>query len=163
MLCYEPPFGTFIDNPGTRETYVADARQAWAQAFEVRYDPDEETLVRAFVNGNSGPRSFERLAPEIQDTMRESAPAVRGLLDNTVPVSLSCQRLNMLQIPITVGWGAESRACFTIPAQIAADCINGDQFEIDGVGHLWPLTNPEAFCRVVDYWMSRLLEESKAT
>jgi hypothetical protein len=158
VLAYEPGFATFVTQPDLLDAHRADADAAWGPVFAARKAGDEEGMVRAMYDASGGPGAYDRLSADHRAIVSDSAGAIPRLLDQTPPVPISCNDLGTIPISTSIAWGLETRPCFKIPAEAATRCVTSGAFQIEGVGHLWPATHPEAFCRLVDFWMNKLPE-----
>jgi pimeloyl-ACP methyl ester carboxylesterase len=158
LLVYEPGFATFVDDFYLKKQYSQDSEAAWGPVFAARSSDEPDAMLRAMWDASGGAGSFDSLPEEQKNMLRDSAPALPMLLDQTPPIPITWTQLDRLQIPTAVAWGQQSRACYLIPSQAAAECIGGNRFEIAQVGHLWPHTHPEGFAKVVDHWLGPLRE-----
>lgn len=161
LFVYEPGFASYVDDPFLLRDFTEDVNAAWGPVVAARSTGDLDETLRAMWDGSGGPGSFDALPPETQDQLRDSAHVISRLLDQAPPVPLTCNDLADIRIPVTVAWGRRSRRCFTIPSQTAAFCTGGDRTEIADSDHMWPALRPDAFAKVVDYWLSGLRDAGR--
>jgi pimeloyl-ACP methyl ester carboxylesterase len=156
LLVYEPGFGTYIPDAVSRSSFQQDAEAAWEQVVAARRSSDLEVVLRGLIDSYGGAGSYDLLPEEEKEVLRDSRAAMSLIVNPPEPHPLTCADLQRMDLPTSIGWGQQSRPCFTIPALAAVTCIGSERFEIADVGHLWPITHPEGFAKVVDYWLGQL-------
>jgi pimeloyl-ACP methyl ester carboxylesterase len=160
LLVYEPAFGTYIRDAAPVLTHRLDEEKAWAPIVAARRSRDLEEVLRALIDAWGGAGAYDSLPEEEKSVLRDSRAAMSLIVNPPEPTQISCDDLQLIEVPTGVGWGQGSRPYFTISSETAANCIGGDRFEIGEVGHLWPMTHPEGFTKVIDYWLRQLPEET---
>lgn len=151
LLVYEPGFSTYIHVPETYAAWKVDSDAAWAPVLAAADDAD--AMLRAMIDGFGGDGAFDALADEDREVLRDSRAMLPRWIDQPPPIGLSCASLAGLTVPTAVAFGLSSRPCYIIPSVSAAQCIGGSRFDIDGVDHLWPVTDKEGFTSLVAHWM----------
>lgn len=122
--------------------------------FEAVGRGDLDEAVRRLFEGSGGPGAFDRQCDTRREIALENAPMLPRLLTQEPPPAIGCDDLAGLKVPVSIAWGAQSRAVFKIPSQAAAHCIRtGSHMEIPGVDHLWPDEDPEGFSDFVAEWL----------
>ena len=113
--------------------------------------------VRLFMDGvNAESGAFDRLKPEVRALMSENARMLPLLFAGPTPPSITEVDLRELAMPITIALGQESRAAYQIAARTAATLIPEVRLSvIEGARHLWPVQDPQAFCRAVLAFLSQ--------
>jgi pimeloyl-ACP methyl ester carboxylesterase len=160
LIVYEPDFGTHITDTPSKIRFENDLLAAWEPVVVARRSADLEVVLRALIDSSGGPGAYDALPEREKAILRDSRAAASLLVNPPEPAPITCTDLQRLDMPTSVGWGGQSQPRFAISSEAAADCIGSERFQIGGVGHLWPMTHPEGFTKVIDYWLSQLPAES---
>lgn len=160
LLVYEPGFGTYVNDAVSKLRYEADVEAAWEPIVVARRSNDLDVVLRALIDSSGGAGAYDALAEEHKAVMRDSRSAVSLLANPPEPAPITCADLQRLQIPTGIAWGGQSRPRFTIASAAAADCTGSERFEIADVGHLWPMTHPDGFTKLIDYWLTPVPSET---
>ncbi len=153
LLIYEPGCSVGLRD-GALAAWKADAR-AWIEPIMAA--PDLTAAARTLVDNSMGEQNaLASLPADRRAVVLENAPMLARLFRRTPPPAEDPPPAAM---PARVGAGARSRPLFRLGAEGAAAALGcGPVEEIEGVGHFWPVQDPDAFAA----WVSAWLDEATA-
>ena len=141
LVLYEPPLMAIIDADGPSPNDADGLRQAVAATAQALDAGDEEAAARAFIDYWSGPGAWDQTPPKRRPALARSIRNVRRWAH---ALSTEPMPLPPLNLPVLLMTGSES----TVSAHGAArrllrDLPNVTHRELQGLGHMGPLTHPE--------------------
>jgi pimeloyl-ACP methyl ester carboxylesterase len=148
LVLAEPPVHQWVrDLPGGEavfQDFLTTISNPAAGAFK---NADTERAMRLFVDGMSGPGSFDRLAPERAAVVMRNAPAMKALLLSSDPFpNLSKDRARRLKIPTLV---VTSEHAIKIHRLVDEEIVRvlplAEAVTIPNAGHSSARDNPAAF------------------
>ncbi len=148
LVLAEPPVHQWVrDLPGGEavfQDFLTTISNPAADAFK---NADTERAMRLFVDGMSGPGSFDKLAPERAAVVMRNAPAMKALLLSTEPFpNLSKDKARRLKIPTLV---VTSEHAIKIHRLVDEEIVRvlplAEALTIPNAGHSSARDNPAAF------------------
>jgi len=145
LFVHEPGLDAIVTDPADQKVVSESRRDPRGAAVRAAAKVGKmEEAARLFVDGTSGPGSFDALAPELKAMFVDNARTMR--LDAPPPVPITCAQLGQLKVPVTISEGQSTRPNRKILAETAHRCIPGSQLlTIPAAGHGAPRQNPSAF------------------
>ena len=150
LVLVEPVLTGLLNQVGESELY--EAEHSLAQAFIAdAVDGEDVRAWRRFIDHHNGDGTWENLSEEAQerflDMTRETADAYRSNFNNPTTV----RDLRGMQIPVTVASGSETNETYgKICRVLRKNLPNCIAEEIEGAGHMSPLTHPQAIAGAIE-------------
>ena len=150
LVLVEPVLTGLLDQKGEKALF--EAERALAQAFITDAVAGED--VRAwcrFIDHHNGEGTWANLSEEAQerflDMTRQTADAYRSNFNNPTTIG----DLRGLQVPVALASGSETNETYSkICGILRASLPNCAAEEVDGAGHMSPLTHPQAIADVIE-------------
>jgi pimeloyl-ACP methyl ester carboxylesterase len=152
LVLAEPPLHQWVrDQPGGEAVFQDFLTAIANPAADAFRNADTERAMRLFVDGMSGPGSFDKLAPERAAIVMRNAPAMKALLLSSDPFpNLSKDRARRLKIPTLVVTSERAiRIHRLVDEEIARVLPLAEAVTIPDAGHSSARDNPAAFNEAV--------------
>jgi pimeloyl-ACP methyl ester carboxylesterase len=149
LFLYEPGLESVVSDPSDLETLSKENESfgpvfAAAQAGDLR---KSTRLLIDWVNAQAG--TFDSLPAWRREVILSNSRSWRPNLMSS-NLSLTCDQLGQLDLPVTIAMGQQSRPAFSIPSNAIHECIPDSRLvTIPQTRHLAPGENPTAFNQAV--------------
>lgn len=159
-LAFRPTCAVLYD-PGS-DSYLADDQKAahgasagavFGALFGGLASSSDAELVEMLFAATGDAGTLARLTADEQAIYRAGGPTVRAAFTTgTGPAPLAADNLSRITgTRLVVASGARSPAVFGLPARRVARLVPAATFhEIADADHMWPITDPAGFCRLVE-------------
>jgi len=152
LVLAEPPVHEWVkDFPGGGIVYKEFMTRVWGPVTKAFRQGDTVQAMRTFVDGLSGVRRFDHLAPEARSSILRNARAIEALTRSSDPFSkLSREQVRGLDIPCLIVTGENTITIHKlVDEELARLLPNAKQAVIPNAGHGSPRDNPISFDRKV--------------
>lgn len=152
VFVYEPGVPSYVTDPAALAEQRADAGAAFGPIFGVLTTTGDNVQALKLLIDASGQASgyFDtQNATDRQIQLDNARTITELLLRPEPPPAISCAQLGALKVPTRVGYGANSRATYSVVSKAAQQCIGGTHLVAAGKNHMWPSEDPVGFTRAV--------------
>lgn len=138
----EPPIFSFLPPQPVPPPFITSALSLFAKG-------EDDSAVKAFIDGVEGPGSFDQLSPKVQRHMLLNARELRSELrmpsDRYLP-TLTCEDVRQIKAPMFLVKGAKSPDFLRAIIDQMHTCMpSSSETEISAASHGVQFENPQAF------------------
>jgi pimeloyl-ACP methyl ester carboxylesterase len=157
LLLYEPTLFSLIEAEGPAPNDADGIRNAVADAAAALDRGDAPGAARAFIDYWMGPGSWDRTPPERQPAIAASVVNVRRWAHALMSESTPLAAFGALTMPVLVMTGARSTAAaHGVARRLVPALPNARSIELQGLGHMGPITHPEVVNDVIERHLQAL-------
>lgn len=156
MALYEPTLFALVEQESPSPNDVDGIRNTVASSVAALERGDALAAARYFIDFWMGPGSFDRMPERNQAAIAEAGKNIQGwkdcLFDEPTPLSAFAR----LDMPVLLMVGTKSPlSSRAVSKRLAGVLPKVEVVDMDGLGHMAPVTNPEPVNRLVAHFLSR--------
>lgn len=154
----EPPMLPWLKEiPGGQVYFDGFMNQAWLPARQAFQSGNLEAGLRFFVDGVSGPGSYEHLPEVVRSRFLQNAPSLQA--ETLAPdyfTGITPRQVGQIPLPMLFLQGENSPVMFHLVIErLAASAPQAQQATIPNASHSMPSGNPPVYNRVVMDFLTR--------
>jgi pimeloyl-ACP methyl ester carboxylesterase len=150
MALYEPSLFALVERESPPPNEVDGIRQTVAASVAALQRGDALGAARCFIDFWMGEGSFERMPERVQAASAESVRNIQGWKDALFDEPTPPQALAELDVPALLMVGSSSPLSSRAVARRLARLLPQAQLvELEGLGHMGPVTHPERVNEVI--------------
>ena len=149
-LLYEPGFPGCLTEE-EMDAWLADANAMFGKVFEHFSQGRLGLAVETMIDGSGNkPGYFLNQDPGVRDQQLAKANTLALQLNQQEQPEINRSTVADIRVPLTVGFGAETRAMFRLVSLKTAECAEAAVLvEVVGEGHMLPQENPAKFAEII--------------
>jgi pimeloyl-ACP methyl ester carboxylesterase len=154
VALYEPSLFALVERESPKD--VDGIRNTVVASVAALERGDAPAAARCFIDFWMGPGSFDRMPERVQATSAESVRDIQdwknALFDEPTPAAALAE----LDVPVLLMVGSKSPLSSRAVAQRLADVLpQVERVEIEGLGHMGPVTHPDKVNQVIVGFLDR--------
>ena len=156
MALYEPTLFALVEQQSPSPNDVDGIREAVVASLAALNAGDSAAAARAFIDFWMAPGAFDRMPERVQAATIDAVKNIQGWKDALFGEPTRLSAFAQLDIPVLLMVGTKSPLSSRAVAERLAGALpKVEVAEMDGLGHMGPVTNPEPVNRRVSDFLSR--------
>jgi pimeloyl-ACP methyl ester carboxylesterase len=156
MALYEPTLFALVEQQSPSPNDVDGIRDAVIASLAARNAGDSAAAARHFIDFWMAPGAFDRMPERVQAATIDAVKNIQGWKDALFGEPTPLSAFAQLDIPVLLMVGTKSPLSSRAVAERLAGALpKVEVAEMDGLGHMGPVTNPEPVNRRVSDFLSR--------
>lgn len=155
LFLYEPGRHTHLSSESL-DAYFADAETMFGSLHAPLQSGDPLLGIKAMLDASATTQGYFDTQPDfIQEIYRDNAFTLPRQLKQAPSREVTCDDLSRLKLPVCYARGEHTRPLFSIATDEASGCTPASgHVVVPGANHMLPIDEPEAFCRLVEAFLS---------
>jgi pimeloyl-ACP methyl ester carboxylesterase len=156
MALYEPTLFALVEQESTSPNDVDGIRNAVVAAVAALEAGDAAGAARCFIDFWMGPGSFDRMPERVQAATADSVKDIQGWKDALFGEPTPLEAFAGLDVPVLLMVGTKSPLSSRAVVQRLARVLpQVEVLELEGLGHMGPVTHPETVNAVISSFLER--------
>jgi pimeloyl-ACP methyl ester carboxylesterase len=162
LVLYEPVLFSLIDAESPPPNDTDEFRRAFAAAAFALDAGDRDGAAECFIDFWMGPGAWVHTPGHRREAIAASVTHIRSWADACLREPTPLQAFSRLQVPVLYMVGKESPVCTRSVARLLASVLpQVELVELEGVGHMGPVTHPEIVNVEISRFLGRTLGASR--
>jgi pimeloyl-ACP methyl ester carboxylesterase len=156
MALYEPTLFALVEQESSSPNDVDGIRNVVAESVAALDRGDQAQAARCFIDFWMGEGSFDRMPERVQAATAESVKNIQGWKDALFDEPTPVDAFAALDVPVLLMVGTRSPlSSRAVARRLARVLPKVDVVELEGLGHMGPVTHPEVVNERISGFLAR--------
>lgn len=156
MALYEPTLFALVEQESSSPNDVDGIRNVVAESVAALDRGDQAQAARCFIDCWMGEGSFDRMPERVQAATAESVKNIQGWKDALFDEPTPVDAFAALDVPVLLMVGTRSPlSSRAVARRLARVLPKVDVVELEGLGHMGPVTHPEVVNERISGFLAR--------
>jgi pimeloyl-ACP methyl ester carboxylesterase len=156
MALYEPTLFALVEQESSSPNDVDGIRNVVAESVAALDRGDQARAARCFIDFWMGEGSFDRMPERVQAATAESVKNIQGWKDALFDEPTPVDAFAALDVPVLLMVGTRSPlSSRAVARRLARVLPKVDVVELEGLGHMGPVTHPEVVNERISGFLAR--------
>jgi pimeloyl-ACP methyl ester carboxylesterase len=158
MALYEPTLFALVEQESPAPNDVDGIRHAVARSVAALERGDQAQAARHFIDFWMDEGAFDRMPERVQAAAADSVKNIEGWKDALFDEQTPLSAFRALDVPVLLMVGTRSPLSSRAVARRLADGLpRVEVVELEGLGHMAPVTHPERVNPLIDRFLERVM------